>query len=376
MVIRDIEAQLEKYAQLDKVIVLLGPRQVGKTTLMKKYFNKAEVAKLWLDCDFEEDRNILSNVTMNRLKTLLGQTKLLCIDEAQRVKNIGLTLKILADNFKDVKVMVTGSSVFDMANEINEPLTGRKIEMLLYPFSTKELFQSNGGFKENANLETRLIYGFYPDVVNNPENAKKLLSELTSSYLYKDIFLYEEIRSSHLLENLLKALAYQIGSQVSYNELAQLSKVSSKTIERYIKLLEQAFVIFRLPSYSKNLRNELSKSQKIYFYDNGIRNALIGAFGPFNLRNDIGQLWENYLVSERLKSLNNSENKKQLYFWRTKQQQEIDLVEENDSHLNAYEFKYTNAAKAKLTKTFSNAYPNSMFEAIDKDNYLKFVGID
>ncbi len=375
MITRNIANIMAKYVPLKKVLVLLGPRQVGKTTLMRNIFNEFTETKVWFNCDLEEDRLELGNVTLNNLKIKLAGIKLICIDEAQRVKNIGLTLKIMYDNFSDIQIMVTGSSALDIANEINEPLTGRKIELNLYPFSTAELWQHFGGINENKNLEQRLVFGFYPDIVNNMQNAPKLLSELTSSYLFKDIFMYEEIRSSDLLEKILKALAYQVGSMVSYNEIANLCKVSAKTVERYVKLLEQSFVIFRLPSFAKNIRNELSKSQKIYFYDNGIRNAIIGNFDPVFKRIDIGQLWENYLVSERKKYLNNSEQNHQLYFWRTKQQQEIDLIEINKDEIFAFEFKWQNAKKVRLSKTFSNTYTNT-FKAIDKENYWEFVVVD
>ena len=373
MITRKLVDLLQKYLPLQKALIILGPRQVGKTTLMKNLFNESNASKVWFNCDLEEDRLELSNVSLNNLKIKLSGIQLICIDEAQRVKNIGLTLKIIYDNFPEIQIVVTGSSALDIANEINEPLTGRKIELNLYPFSTQELWQHFGGINEHKNLEQRLIYGFYPEIVNKMENAPKLLSELTSSYLYKDIFMYEEIRSPEMLEKILKALAHQVGSLVSYNEIANLLKVSSKTVERYVKLLEQSFVIFRLPSYARNIRNELSKSQKIYFYDNGIRNALIGNFDSLAKRTDIGQLWENYLVSERKKFLNNNELNRSLYFWRTKQQQEIDLIELDKDEILAFEFKWQKALKSKIPITFTGAYPNHTFKAIDKENYWEFV---
>jgi uncharacterized protein len=370
---RNLEKNIHHFLFKKRAIIIYGPRQVGKTTVMKSIFNEFKDHKIFLDCDLEENRVQLTNVSLSQLKIMLGNAVLLCIDEAQRVHNIGLTLKILVDNFPNLQVIATGSSAFEMANDIKEPLTGRKFEFLMLPFSTQELWNHTSGFAENAALETRLIYGYYPDVVNFPEEARARIEELASSYLYKDIFEFEEIRSSGLINNLLKALAYQVGSQVSYNELALITKSSPKTVERYMRLLEQCFVVFRLHSFSRNLRNELSKSFKVYFYDNGIRNALISAFNPIGLRDDVGKLWENYLVSERLKYLHNQQLKRSNYFWRTTQQQEIDYIEEYDNQLFAYEFKLQNANKAKLTKTFANAYPNHTFKAIDKENYWEFV---
>jgi predicted AAA+ superfamily ATPase len=363
-----------------KVVIVYGPRQVGKTTLVKKLYEEYVGAKQFIDCDFEDQRSLLTNISRERFAILLGDTKLLCIDEAQRVENIGLTLKIIHDNFKEVTVIATGSSSFEMANSIKEPLTGRKIEHIMLPFSTQELWKANGGIAESGALEQRLIYGYYPDVVNYPVDAQSALSEIANSYLYKDIFQFEEIRNSELLNKLLAALAYQVGNQVSFNELAKVTKSSPKTVERYIELLEQSFVIFRLNSYSKNLRNELSKSKKIYFYDNGIRNAIVGAFQPLSNRNDIGALWENYLVSERYKYWTSKGLLPKSYFWRTTQQQEVDYLEmdqneQGEEELHTYEMKFNSNKKARLSKTFSGAYTNHSFSVINSENYWEFVGV-
>lgn len=376
MIKRDLQARLDLSFSNKKTTIIYGPRQVGKTTLMKNFFDSYQGIKQWLDCDFQSNKELLTNVSLERMKVLLGDTKLLCIDEAQRVENIGLTLKILADNFKEIQVIATGSSAFEIANKVNEPLTGRKIELHLYPFSAKELFTHFGGLTERNNLETRLIYGSYPDIVTHPAHALENLVELTNSYLYKDIFEHEEIRSSGLLNKLLKALAYQVGSQVSFNELANITGSSPKTIEKYVSLLEQTFVVFRVGTFSRNLRNELTKSTKIYFYDNGVRNALISNFNPIISRNDKGALWENYIFSERKKYLSYNKIKNEMYFWRTKQQQEIDLVEINGDSIKAFEFKFSENTKVKLSKTFSNAYPNQSFEVISPENYFSFLGIE
>lgn len=380
MIHRSQELHIRQSLSRRKVVIIYGPRQVGKTTLMKKLFNEFEGPKQYIDCDFEDQRAALTGATMVQFRALVGNVKLLCIDEAQRVENIGLTLKILHDNFEDVTVVATGSSSFEMANTIKESLTGRKIEHIMLPISTKDLWNHHGGLMESGALEQRLIYGHYPDIVTHPADAKEALREIASSYLYKDIFLYQDIRNSELVNKLLAALAYQVGNQVSYNELAKLTNASPHTVERYIDLLEKAFVIFKLPSYSKNLRNELSKSKKIYFYDNGIRNAVIRAFNPLSLRNDIGALWENYLISERYKNLTSQEVKPQSYFWRTTQQQEVDYIEihqnkQGEEELKVFEMKYNQKRSSRLSKTFSGAYPNHTFEVINSKNYWNFVGV-
>ncbi len=380
MIQRDQELHIAQSLSRRKIVIIYGPRQVGKTTLMKKIYNDFEGPKQYIDCDFEDQRAALTGATMVQFKALVGDTKLLCIDEAQRVENIGLTLKILHDNFKEVTVVATGSSSFEMANTIKESLTGRKIEHIMLPISTKDLWKHHGGIMENGALEQRLIYGFYPDVVSYPADAQEALIEIATSYLYKDIFQFQELRNSELLNKLLAALAYQIGNQVSYNELAQLTNTSPHTVERYIDLLEKAFVIFKLSSYSNNLRNELSKSKKIYFYDNGIRNAIIRSFKPLSLRNDIGALWENYLVSERYKNLTSQGIYPQKHFWRTTQRQEIDYLEldrdaKGEELIHAYEMKYNPKKKARLSKTFSGAYPNHTFQIINSENYWEFVGV-
>ncbi len=295
------------------------------------------------------------------------------IDEAQRVKNIGLTMKLMVDNIKGIQLVATGSSAFDLANEINEPLTGRKWEYYLLPFSTQELIANSGTIEERRLLGHRLVFGMYPDVVNNPGQEREILHNLTGSYLYKDIFSFQDIRKPELIERLLEALALQVASEVSYNELGQLLQVDPSTVQRYIDLLEKAFVIFRLRSFSRNVRNELKKSRKIYFYDNGIRNALISSFNPPETRGDIGALWENFMVSERTKLLYNKQHYAGQFFWRTKQQQEIDYIEEAEGTLAAYEFKWNPKKKSRFSKTFLNAYPNHTTGIITPDNYIDFL---
>lgn len=284
----------------------------------------------YLNADEADIRELLTDTTSTKLKSIIGQNKIMHIDEAQRLKNIGITLKIFADQIKDVQVIVTGSSSLDLANEINEPLTGRKYEFTLFPVSFTEMVEHNSLIEERRMLEHRLIYGYYPEIIAKPGEERNLLKLLSNSYLYKDILNLDNIKKPALLEKILKALALQLGNEVSYNEIAQLVNSNQETIEKYIDLLEKTYVIFRLPAFSGNIRNEIKKGKKIYFYDNGIRNSIIDNFSLINNRNDVGALWENFLISERMKYLyyNNIDAKR--YFWRTTQQQEIDYIEQID----------------------------------------------
>ena len=340
---------------------------------MKQIQKEQNKKMLYLDCDDSQTRTILQNQSTPNLLRLIGDNKIIFIDEAQRVENIGLTLKQIHDNKTNIQLIVSGSSAFELSNKINEPLTGRKWEYNLYPISFSEMQNHTSWFDENRMLETRLIYGTYPDVINNPGNEKQILSNLTSSYLYKDIFAFQEIRKPQLIDKLLQLLAFQLASEVSYNELANTLQVHVRTIDKYIDLLEKAYVIFRLPSFSRNIRNELKKSKKFYFYDNGIRNSLISNFNNINMRNDTGQLWENFLVVERLKKISYQNLYCNKYFWRTTQQQEIDYIEEHSGKLFAYEFKWNNNKKARLSKSFAKAYPKHEFNVINRDNYIDFI---
>lgn len=320
-------------------------------------------------------RNELTGVNVSGLKNLIGKNTILVIDEAQQIKNIGITLKLITDHIPEVQLLVSGSSALELAEEITEPLTGRKFEFFLYPMSFEELVDDHGWLQEKSLIEQRLIFGSYPEVVSNPENMKETLGLLAGSYLYKDIFKYKDLRRPELLESLLQALALQLGSQVSYHELSQIIGADSETVQRYIELLEKTYVIFRLRSFSRNLRNEIKKSRKIYFYDNGIRNAIINNFSPFKLRTDQGALWENYLVSERIKFLLNNGLYANRYFWRTHQQQEIDYLEERDGIIYAYEFKWGKNSKARIPLTFANAYPNFSFDVVTPENMDLFLKV-
>ncbi|MDR1728217.1 MAG: ATP-binding protein [Acidobacteriota bacterium] len=355
-----------------KAVVLLGARQVGKTTLLRSLFaDDADV--LWLNGDAANTRSLLTAHSVERLRVMIGKHTVLVVDEAQRVPDIGIVLKLVIDNIPNVKVVATGSSSLDLASQTNEPLTGRKRQFRLFPLSFAEMAAHHGLLSENNLLSHRLVFGYYPDVVNSPGSERELLADLSDSYLYKDILVLDRIKKSEQLTRLLRALAFQIGSQVSYTELGQLCGLDNKTVERYITVLEQAFVVFRLGTYSRNLRNELKTSRKIYFTDNGIRNALIADFRPLDLRDDIGKLWENFLVGERFKRNVYAGIYANPFFWRTTAQQEIDYIEEKDGRLSAFEFKWNPQTKTKLPKAFAGAYPDSSFAIVHKDNFMDFV---
>lgn len=373
---RDLQTVLEQKIGKGKVLVLIGPRQVGKTTLLKTILSTLDLknsVQYW-NCDEIDVRNIFSKESSSYFKSLVGTSKFIVIDEAQRIQNIGLILKILHDNFPDVQFAVTGSSSLDLSNTINEPLTGRKFEYNLFPFSTNELFHNTSMLEEIKNLEKRLVFGFYPDVVNNPGEEKEILSNIVSSYLYKDVFEFQDIRKPALIEKLVQALALQVGSEVSFNELGNLLGIDSVTVQRYVDLLEKAYIIFHLHSFSRNVRNELKKSIKIYFYDNGVRNAVISNFSPCDFRSDIGMLWENFLISERVKNNAFHNRKANYYFWRTTQKQEIDFIEETEGKISAFEFKYNpKKSNAKCPLTFSKNYPEIPYSVITKENYFSFL---
>jgi predicted AAA+ superfamily ATPase len=355
-----------------KAIVLLGPRQVGKTTLLKCLGVSAD-SVVWLNGDELDVHTLMASINQGNVKMLMGNKNVLVIDEAQRIEDIGIKLKIIIDNYPAIQVIATGSSAFDLANRINEPLTGRKWEYQLFPLSFEEMVQHHGLLDEQRLVKQRLVFGYYPEVVTHPGEEIERLKLLTSSYLYKDVLQWERIHKSDKLNRLLQALALQIGSQVSYLELAQICGLDSKTVEKYICLLEQAFVIFRLGSFSRNLRNELKSSRKIYFVDNGVRNALISNYNPVELRNDVGALWENFILSERYKFNEYHQHYCSSYFWRTVSQQEIDYLEEYNGKLYAYEFKWNASKTVKAPRAFLNAYPDSSFEVITPETMYAFI---
>ncbi len=371
--------QREKHKELSssffkkKVLILYGARQVGKTTLARQVVQEKKQPFLWFNGDELDTKAILENTNSDKLKALFGNYKIIVIDEAQRIENIGLTLKIAIDNFPDIQVIATGSSSFDLANKVNEPLTGRKKEIHIYPFSVNELTQHYGIIQEKRLLQTRLIYGSYPEIVLAEEERKEKLLDLTNSYLYKDIYAIEGLKKTSVFTKILSALALQIGSEVSYNEISKLVGINNETVGRYIDLLEQAFVVFRLPAYSRNVRTELRKSKKIYFYDNGLRNAIINNFVPIENRTDIGGLWENFIISERMKWLERMNLYRFTHFWRTTQQQEIDYLEEYDGGFDLAEIKWNEKRKWKIPKSFSDQYSIHSSTIVNKENYMDWL---
>lgn len=369
---RDIEDMVIAKLFKGQAIIIYGARQVGKTTLIKKIQDECDQSSNYLNCDEPDIRESLTDKTSTELKELIGNNKLILIDEAQRVRNIGISLKLIIDNYPDIQIIATGSSSFELSNKISEPLTGRKYEFKLYPFSLRELGQLYSRIELKRLLETRIIKGMYPDVALNKDESEDILKNITKSYLYRDILQFQNIRNPEILNKLLQALALQIGNEVSYNELANKVKIDKNTIANYINIMEKAFIIFRLNPFSKNLRNELKKLRKIYFVDTGIRNALINNLNPLNLRQDSGSLWENFLISERIKSLNNSGNIRNLYFWRTHQQHEIDLIEEEAGMIHGYELKMA-AKKYSVPKIFRDNYPGVKVDLINMDNYMDLL---
>jgi len=356
-----------------KTILLLGPRQVGKTTLMREFQRTYPDNTIWLNADNPGDREILNNISSSRAANLFPPRSLVIVDEAQRLDSSGLTMKIIHDSCPEIQLVATGSSAFELKDKIKESLTGRKWSFKLYPISFQEMAVHSGRIELIRNVESRLIYGSYPEVINRQGKEKEILHELVSDYLFKDIFRLKEVRKPDLLERLIKALAFQIGNQVSNRELAGLLQVDKETIDRYIHLLEEAYIIFRLPSFAKNIRNELKTARKIYFIDNGIRNAVINQFNPVNLRNDIGALWENLMIAERIKINEYGRRFSQSYFWRTTSQQEIDYLEETDGKIHAYEFKWKSNKKIKAPHAFTSAYPSAKFNLITKEDYEAFL---
>lgn len=364
----NIEAWLKKH----KAIVLIGARQVGKTTLVNKLIQSTKQKAIYLNADEANVRETLGNAGLNQLKDTIGNHKLFVIDEVQRIDNAGLLLKRITDNFKDVQLIATGSSALEIADKVFEPLTGRHVLIHLYPFSVYELYNEESKLTIENNLPFHLIHGFYPEICTHRADAEVLLKNLASQYLYKDVLVWKDIRKPELLDKLLQLLAYQMGSEVSLNELANQLKVKTETIDSYIDLLEKAFVVFRLNSYATNQRKEVSKMKKIYFWDNGIRNAIINDFRPIQVRQDAGALFENMMVADRLKMNEWKSKNVKPFFWRSLQQQEVDYVEKSAGQLSAFEFKYSSHSKAKLTKAFTNAYPDAITQIISPKEIKEF----
>lgn len=356
-----------------KIAILYGARQTGKTTLSNSILNNIEGNILRINADEKKYIDVLSSRDFSKIKLLIGGYDILFIDEAQRIPDIGINLKIIHENMPELKVLATGSSSFDLAKSINEPLTGRTSTFKLYPISLQELKATSNVFEIQSRLEEYMVYGLYPALLQNDNlnQKEKYLTELSNAYLYKDVLEISNIRNSSKINNLLKLLSFQIGSLVSVNELAKNLGMSQETVNSYIDLLEKAFIVFRLSGFNKNLRKEISKLDKIYFWDLGVRNCLINNFAPLNLRTDTGSLWENFIIAERLKYLSNSERMVNSYFWRTYTGAEIDYIEEKNGILTAYEIKYSKMSK-KAPQTWVENYGNR-FHCITKDNFWEYV---
>lgn len=372
MINRFLEQNIRTKQLKPKAIIIMGSRQVGKTTLLKTMYPENEDC-IWFYGDDSDTQALFSNINSTRLRSIIGQHKTIVIDEAQRIKDIGLKMKIITDQMPDIQLVATGSSSFELSNQLNEPLTGRKWEYQMFPLSFGEMVEHHGLQTELRMLPQRMVYGYYPEVVTSTGIEKQILKQLSDSYLYRDLLSLGSIKKPEKLTLLLQALAYQIGSQVSYNELAKTIGLDSKTVETYIQLLEKSYVIYRLRAFSRNGRSELKNSRKIYFYDNGIRNALISNFSPIENRIDVGALWENFIITERIKKLNLQDIWCNYYFWRTKEQKEIDFIEEKDGLLSAFEFKYNERQKTKLPSTFASTYPTATFDVISPSNIEDFL---
>jgi len=358
-----------------KGLVIYGPRQVGKTTLINDLLNKFNWKTLVLNGD-ERGRwwELLISRELSKLTLLVSGYDAIFIDEAQRIPEIGLSLKILLDNFPKLKIIITGSSALDLASKISEPLTGRIYSYRLFPISQKELLSLYTPYQLETQIEERLIYGSYPEVfsLNSISEKTKYLENLTNNYLYKDLLEFGDIRNSSKIHDLLKLLAFQIGNQVSISELSNSLEISRTTVDRYIDLLEKSFIIFRLPGFSRNLRKEVTKMDKIFFYDTGIRNSIIGNFNTLNNRDDLGKLWENFLIVERMKKLSYEQKIFSLYFWRLTSGAEIDFIEDSDGILHGFEFKYGKKT-VKIPDSWINSYPKATLAIVNKNNWQKFV---
>jgi len=365
---------LNKAAVPGKAVIVYGARRTGKTTLVKRFLQDIDEPYLLVSGEDITVQGYLSCNSIEKLSAFVGANRLLVVDEAQKVPNIGANLKLIIDHIPDIRIVATGSSSFDLARKVGEPLTGRKTTLKLFPLSQMEIGQIEQRHQTDANLESRLIYGAYPEVVLNNDNRarEKYLREIVSSYLHKDILELDGIRHSAKISRLLQLIAFQVGKEVSYTELGTGLGMSKNTIERYLDLLEKAFVIQKLSGFSRNLRSEVTKNSRYYFLDNGVRNAIINNFNTLELRNDTGELWENYLVIERLKRQEYLEEVANNYFWRTYKQKEIDFVEEREGKLFGYEMKW-GATRAKPPKEWLETYPNATWQLINRENYLELI---
>ncbi|KHJ38323.1 replication factor C large subunit [Pedobacter glucosidilyticus] len=367
--------QLAKRIQQNKVLLLFGTRRVGKTHLLKSIENSLNIPFLHLNAEDTDTATLLENRSIANYRRLLGENRLLIIDEAQVIPEIGKILKLMIDEFEDLTIIATGSSAFDLSNQTGEPLTGRSYTYYLYPIAQAELAQHENILQTRQNLEERLIYGSYPEIfsLDSLKEKEEYLKNLVNSYLLKDILRFENIQNSNKIFDLMKLIAYQVGAEVSLDELGKQLGMSKNTVERYLDLLAKVQILFKLSGYSSNLRKEVTKSSKWYFFDNGIRNAIINDFRPLAIRQDTGLLWENYCIYERIKINRYQKTDAEFFFWRTYDQQEIDLIEKVGHNIHAFEFKYSNHKKVKVPVFFQKNYPDAEFNLIHRDNYIDFI---
>jgi len=371
MINRRQQKEIDSYLFKGKAILLFGARQVGKTSLIKNTIRNYPY--LWLNGDEPDTYLLLENITTDRLKALVGDKKILVIDEAQMVHNIGLLIKRMVDNFPEIQVIASGSSAFELADKTKESMVGRKEEMHLFPFSYQEMVHHTNFVEETRLVPHRLIFGYYPEVVNNPGKEEKILNDLVDGFLYKDILNLEGIKKSSTLQRLVQMLAHRIGSEIKYSSLANDLGINRLTVEKYIDILEKNFIVFSLNAFSKNQDNELKKGRKVYFWDNGLRNRIVKNFSPIELRDDVGALWENFIISERKKKLSQESQYKDTFFWRNTQQAEIDYLEVKNNEIEAFEIKYSPNITVKFTKSFTEKYDPKSTQVIHKENFWDFL---
>ena len=371
MIQRNLHKNIEEFLFKGKAIVLFGARQVGKSSLIREVVKQKEF--IWLNGDEPDVSLLLDNITSDRLKAIVGEKKILVIDEAQMIPNIGLLIKRMVDNFPEIQIIATGSSAFELADRTKESMVGRKEELLLFPLSFSEMVHHTDFITETRLVANRLAYGYYPEVVSNPGKEEKILKDLAEGFLYKDILNLEGIKKSSTLQRLVQMLAFRVGSEINYSSLGNDLGINRLTVEKYIDILEKNFIIFRLNAFSKNQDNELKKGRKIYFWDVGLRNQIIKNFRPVEFRDDIGALWENFIIAERKKKLSYDFDYRDSYFWRNTQQAEIDYIEVKNDEISAYEIKYSPNQKVRFTKSFVNAYNPVITQVINNQNFQEFV---
>lgn len=371
MIARTQQSQIDSYLFKGKAILVFGARQVGKTSLIKNTCQNNSY--LWLNGDEPDTQLLLENITSDRLKAIVGDNKILVIDEAQMIHNIGLLIKRMVDNHPEIQVIASGSSAFELADKTKESMVGRKEELQLFPLSYQEMVNHTNFIEETRLVPHRLIFGYYPEVVNNLGKEEKILNDLVDGFLYKDILNLEGIKKSSTLQRLIQMLAYRIGSEINYASLGNDLGINRITVEKYIDILEKNFIVFSLNAFSKNQDNEIRKGRKVYFWDNGLRNRIIKNFTPIELRDDVGALWENFIISERRKKLSYENQYKDTFFWRNTQQAEIDFIEIKNNEIDAFEIKYNPNVKVKFTKSFTEKYHPKTTQVIHKENFWDFL---